>query len=374
MNATHAASIVEHFSIVHDFRLDRNKEHLLIDIIAITICAVICSADTWVDIADFGNAKRDWLKKFLVLPNGIPSHDTFRRVFSILDPDEFQKGFVSWVQEISHLTSGSVVAIDGKSARRAYGKNMNPLHIISAFAVENGVTLGQMKVNGKTNEITAIPELLKLLQIKGCIVTIDAIGTQRRIAKKIREQSADYALAVKANQQRLLTDIQTTMDDPARISALDYCRTSERAHGREDIRECWMTDDLSIIRAKETWVDIQSIARVKHTRTINGKTTIQTHHYITSLEKNSEKLLQAVRDHWAIENTLHWTLDVAFREDESRAFFGHSQENLALTRKLGAALLKQETSEKVGIAAKRKIAGWDETYLEKILGLKMLAI
>lgn len=374
MDATNSVSILEHFAIVIDPRLDRNKEHLLIDIITITICAVICGADTWVDIADFGNAKESWLKKFLTLPNGIPSHDTFRRVFSILDPDEFQQGFLSWVKEISKLTKGSVVAIDGKSVRRAHSKNQKPIHIISAFAVENGVTLGQMQVDGKTNEITAIPELLKLLELKGCIVTIDAMGTQGWIVKKIREQSADYALAVKANQKKLLQDIQKTIDDEANASALDYYRTSERTHGREEIRECWSTDDLSLVRNKEKWIDLRSIARIVHTRTINGKTTTETRHYITSLEKKSEKLLKAVRDHWAIENTLHWTLDVAFREDESRAFVGHSQENLALVRKLSAGLLKQEHTKKMGIAAKRKTAGWSEEYLEKVLGLKILAI
>lgn len=374
MDATNPASILEHFTIVIDPRLDRNKEHLLIDIITITICAVICGADTWVDIADFGNAKESWLKKFLTLPNGIPSHDTFRRVFSILDPDEFQKGFLSWVKEISNLTQGSVIAIDGKSVRRAHGKDQKAIHIISAFAVENGVTLGQMKVDGKTNEITAIPELLKLLALKGCIVTIDAMGTQGWIVKKIREQSADYALAVKANQKKLLQDIQKTIDDKANASVLDYYRTSERTHGREEIRECWSTDDISLVRNKEKWIDVQSIARIVHTRTINGKTTTETRHYITSLEKKSEKLLKAVRDHWAIENTLHWTLDVAFREDESRSFFGHSPENLALVRKLSAGLLKMEHTKKIGIAAKRKTAGWSEEYLEKILGLKTLAI
>ncbi len=374
MDATNPGSILEHFAIVIDPRLDRNKEHLLIDIIAITICAVICGADTWVDIADFGSAKEDWLKTFLALPNGIPSHDTFRRVFSILDSEEFQKGFLSWVKEISHLTQGSVVAIDGKTVRRAHGKDMKPIHIISAFAVENGVTLGQMRVDGKTNEITAIPELLKILELKGCIVTIDAMGTQGWIVKKIREQSADYALAVKANQERLLQDIQTTMDDNTNASVLDYCSTSERTHGREAVRECWITDNLSLVRDKEKWTDLKSIARVTHTRTINGKATTETRHYITSLEKNSEQLLKAVRDHWAIENNLHWTLDVAFREDELRAFVGHSQENLALVRKLSAALLKQEHTKKIGIAAKRKTAGWSEEYLQKVLGLKMMAI
>lgn len=367
---TPTVSILEHFSIIFDPRIDRNKEHKLIDILTITICAVICGADTWVDIADFGEAKQAWLKTFLELPNGIPSHDTFRRLFLILDPDEFQKGFLSWVREVSVLTKGSVVAIDGKSVRRSHTKGSKPLHLISAFAVENGMTLGQKKVDGKTNEITAIPELLKLLEIKGCIVTIDAMGTQGWIVQKIREKQADYALTVKANQKRLLTDIQKTIDDPSRQTALDYCRTTEKTHGREEIRECWITSDVSSIRDREKWTDLHSVARITHTRTVNGKTTIETRHYITSLEATATKLLNAVRDHWGIENSLHWSLDVAFGEDQSRTFSGHAQENVALVRKLSLALLKHEKSEKVGIAAKRKMAGWSTEYLLKVLGLK----
>lgn len=374
MGITKSASLFEHFSIVSDPRIDRNKEHKLIDIITITICAVICGADTWVDIADFGVAKEAWLKKFLELRNGVPSHDTFRRVFSLLDPEEFQKGFLSWVKDISALTKGSVVAIDGKSVRRSHDKNVKPLHLISAFAVENGITLGQKTVDGKTNEITAIPELLQLLELTGCIVTIDAMGTQGWIVKKIREQKADYALAVKGNQRRLLQDIQRTMDAKCHPRTADYCRTSEHAHGREEIRECWITNDLELVRDRERWTDLRSIARITHTRTVNGNTTTQIRHYITSLTNDAEKLLKAVRNHWAIENTLHWTLDVAFREDESRTFVGHAQENLALIRKLSAGLLKHEASEKCGIAAKRKMAGWSDEYLLKILGLNLKAI
>lgn len=370
MNTNNPAPLLEHFSVIVDPRIDRNKEHQLIDVIAITICAVICNADSWVDIADFGEAKKEWLKTFLALPNGIPSHDTFRRVFSLLDPDEFQRGFLAWVKDVSQLTKGSVVAIDGKSLRRSHAKDVKPLHLISAFAVANGLTIGQKKVDGKTNEITAIPELLQMLQLKGCIVTIDAMGTQGWIVKKIRASKADYALAVKANQKRLMQDIQKTMDKHNPHPVTDYCRTSEHGHGRDEIRECWITADLSGVRDIDKWVDLKSVARLTHTRIINGQTTTATRHYITSLKPNAKKLLSAVRDHWAIETTLHWTLDVAFGEDRSRAWTGHTQENFALIRKLSAALLKQETTAKVGIAAKRKMAGWNEEYLLKVLGLK----
>lgn len=324
------------------------------------------------NLSAFGKKKQQWLKKFLQLPNGIPSHDTLGRVFALLDPDEFQQCFFSWVDAVSELTKGAVVAIDGKSVRRSHKKGVKPLHLISAFAVENGITIGQKKVDGKTNEITAIPELLKMLKLKGCIVTIDAMGTQGWIVKKIREKKADYALAVKANQKRLLQDIKKTLAEKKKNTAIDYYQTSEGAHGRKETRECWITKNLSNIRDIDKWTGLKSIARITHTRTVNKKTTTETRYYITSLKPNAKKVLQVVREHWAIENNLHWTLDVAFREDESRIRIGHAQENLALVCKLALTLLRQETSAKGGIKSRRLQAGWDNEYLLKLLGLKEL--
>jgi len=371
MKQTKTGSIVEHFSILPDPRRKNHntRQHELLDIIVITILAVICGADTWVDIVSYGEEKESWLQQFLALPNGIPSHDTFGRVFAILDPEAFQACFLAWVKDISTLTKGSVVAIDGKSVRRAHSKDTKPLHLISAFAVENGITIGQKKVAGKTNEITAIPELLKVLEIKGCIITIDAMGTQGWIVKKIREKEADYALVVKANQERLMQDIKKTLDK--KNAATDYCRTSEQTHGREEIRECWVTSNLLHVRNKGKWTDLKSVARITHTRTLTGKTTTETRHYITSLKPNATKLLQVVRKHWAIENSLHWSLDVSFREDESRIRIGHAQENLSFVRKIALALLKQETTKNIGITAKRKTAGWSEKYLLTVLQISV---
>ena len=366
---TDSLSLMEHFSLLPDPRIDRTKAHQLNDIIVTTICAVICGADSWVDVETFGNERKKWLKQFLDLPNGIPSHDTFGRVFALLDSETFQQCFLAWVKTISKQTKGNVVAIDGKSVRRSHNKNEKPLHLISAFAVANSIVLGQRKVAGKSNEITAIPELLDTLMLKGCIVTIDAMGTQGWIVKKIRQHKADYLLAVKGNQRRLQRDIKAIFDNQALKSDNDYCRTSEVAHGREAIRECWVSRNLKSVRDIDRWEDLASVARVTHTRTVNGKTSTETRHYITSLEVNATKLLTAVRDHWKIENSLHWSLDVSFREDESRIRIGHAQENLSLVRKLALHLLKADTTTKSGIKAKRLKAALSESYLERVLNI-----
>ena len=348
-----------------DPRVDRTREHLLIDIIIITILAVICGADSWVDVETFGNERKLWLKRFLELSHGIPSHDTFGRVFSLLDPDVFQTCFLAWVRAASKKTKGNVVAIDGKSLRGSHDKDQKPLHLISAYLAAHRIVLGQKKVNGKSNEITAIPELLDTLLLKGCIVTIDAMGTQGWIVKKIRQNKADYLLAVKDNQKRLHQDIMASLDD----TAYDHYRTEETGHGRREIRECWVSDDLSGIRDRQRWDDLVGVVRVNSKRTVNGKTSTETRHYITSLAPDAKKILAAVREHWAIENNLHWSLDVSFREDESRVRIGHAQENLSLVRKLALQLLKTDTSIKIGIRAKRLKAALSEEYLEKVIGI-----
>lgn len=376
MKTKQAGSLIKHFSILTDPRLDnQNKQHKLIDIIIITICAVICGADDWVAIERWAKAKQKWLRKFLELPNDIPSHDTFGRVFSLLDPQEFQQGFLSWVQTASRITSGQIVAVDGKTVRRSHDQKLgkNAIHMISAFATANGLALGQKKVDGKSNEITAIPKLLKLLELSGCIITIDAMGCQTDIAKTIIKQAADYVLMVKGNQRHLQEDIQNIFADLP-YHQHDHYEQQEKGHGREEHRECWTINDPEIlqrIRNQDSWAGLTSIACVTSQRILKDKTTSDTRYYISSLPGDAKQVLNATRSHWQIENSLHWVLDVAFREDNSRVRKDHAPENLATVRHIALNLIKQEKTAKVGVKNKRLMAGWDPDYLLKVLGVSV---
>jgi predicted transposase YbfD/YdcC len=372
MDINNAASLLAHFVVVQDPRRDHGKLHNLLDIIGITICATISGADDWMEISQWAEAKQDWLQTFLELPNGIPSHDTMGRVFASLDPDEFQAGFVSWVQAISQLVDGEVIAIDGKTARRAYEKEGNPLHIVSAFATTNGITLGQRAIDKKSNEITAIPKLLKTLQLKGCIVTIDAMGCQKDIAETVLKGKADYVLAVKGNQKIIYQDLQHLFSDGVVDQYTgDQFEVSEKGSGREEVRRCRTITDPALLPANDVyrydWPGLKSLAQVVSERTSKGKTTVEVRYYLSSLAGNAKELASAVRSHWQIENSLHWSLDVSFREDESRVWKGYAQQNLSLVRKLALALLKNETTAKIGVAAKRMKAGWDNNYLTRVL-------
>jgi predicted transposase YbfD/YdcC len=364
------STLIAHFNILPDPRRIHHHalRHSLTDVVIIAILATIGGADTWVDIESFGKEKEVWLKQFLPLKNGIPSHDTFARIFSILDPEEFHDCFSAWVLDTFIKTKGEVVAIDGKTVRRAHATKSKPLHVVSAFATANGVALGQIPTAEKSNEITAIPELLDKLFLKGCIVTTDAMGCQVWIVRKIVENKGDYVLAVKGNQKRLLNDIQKTFNTKE-VVEFNYVETSEKAHGRHEKRECWSTNDLSYIRDPCRWDTLTSISKVTDTRTLNGKTTAATRYFISSLKDDSEEILRVVREHWKVENSLHWTLDIAFREDESRARVGHSQKNLTVVRKIALNLLKNEKSVKNGIKAKRYRASLSNDYLLKVLGI-----
>ena len=368
-------TLVDAFDGLTDPRLERTRLHSLRDIIILSILAVICGADGFVQIEDFGRAKEEWLRKVLDLPNGIPSHDTVGRVFSLLDPEAFAACFMAWVGTVAELVEGEVVAIDGKTVRRSMdgAGNRGPIHLVNAWATTNQLVLGQLRTSDKSNEITAIPELLRVLDLAGCIVTIDAMGCQKTIAARIVEQDAHYLLALKDNHPNLHQEVRGFFDDGI-LTGFDGIQhdahvEETHAHDRDEVRRVWTSSELDWLPEAEDWTELRSLVCVEAQRTILGKpTTTNRRLYISSIpELAADKAARAVRAHWGVENQLHWVLDVAFREDDARARKGHAAENLATVRKLALNLLKQETSAKRGIKSKRLRAGWDHRYLLKIL-------
>lgn len=376
MDSSIAALLTERFSGLEDPRTGRATRHELIDVVVIAICAVICGADSWVDVEMFGKSKKNWLSQLLALPNGIPSHDTFGRVFARLNPVQFERCFKEWVETVNEVVEGQVVAIDGKTVRGSHDRTAgkSAIHMVSAWASANRLVLGQVKVEDRSNEITAVPELLDMLDVSGCTVTVDAMGCQKDIANKITNRRADYILALKRNQPQLYDDVAETFDHlrNSEFSDIDYrfCETVEKGHGRIEKRRCWAVSDptyLDYANDRGEWTNLNTLAMVESERTENGQTASQTRYYISSLPNDARRLLSGVRTHWGIENSVHWVLDVAFGEDNSRVRVGNSAENFSILRRMALNMLKSETTLKVGVAAKRKRAGWDGEYLLKVL-------
>jgi predicted transposase YbfD/YdcC len=362
-------SPLKYFAELRDPRVERTREHLLEEILLLTIAAVLSGAGGWNEIADYGHAKFDWFKSFLKLPGGIPSHDTFNRVFSALDPEQLEKGFVAWVSSIAKLTAGEVVSIDGKALKgtREAGKKAI-VHMVSAWANSNSLVLAQRKVDEKSNEITAIPRLLEALELSGTVVSIDAMGCQRSIASQIVEKKADYILAVKQNQGHLLAQVK----DSFRMLAADsVAEEIDCGHGRVERRTCSVLADTSLVEQAAEWASLQGLVRIEAERyhKVSGKTEREVRYYITSLKPEAVRLNSAIRQHWGIENKLHWVLDVGFGEDLCRKRQGNAAQNFSLINRIALNLLKQDKTCKLGTHGKRLKAGWDNNYLLTILGV-----
>jgi predicted transposase YbfD/YdcC len=367
-------TIADHFWGIEDPRIDRTKRHNLIDIMTIAVCAVICGADGWTAIETYGCAKYEWLKTFLELPNGIPSHDTFARVFAQINPQEFQECFLNWMKSITKITNGEVVAIDGKTLRGSYDQTseQSAIQMVSAWATRNKLVLGQVKVDKKSNEITAIPELLKVLELSGCIVTIDAIGCQKEIVKLIIQQNADYVIALKKNQGNLYDEVEKLFSSgiATRFEGIAHStyKTEETGHGRHEIRNYVMLMEPRL-NPDSVWSKFNSVGMVESVRSLNGETTVETHYFISSLESNAKEFGNSIRSHWGIENSLHWILDVALREDDCRIRKDNAPQNFAILRHIAVNLLGQEKRVKRGIKNKQFLAGLDNNYLARVLAL-----
>jgi predicted transposase YbfD/YdcC len=378
-------SLIEHFEKLPDPRINRTKDHDLIDVLIIALCSLLCAAESFYDMEEFGKAKEDWFRTFLGLRNGIPSHDTFNRVFAALDPTKFLECFLAWTQSVRQAVGQEIVALDGKALRRAAGGDHAVKYIVSAWAEDNGLVLGQLKVADKSNEITAVPRLLRVLELSGCIVTLDAMGCQRNIAKEIMEADADYVLALKGNQETVHQEVKMFLDATlserqgprlpgARLSkaaaTLAVSETVEKEHGRVETRRYYQSVQLDWFADRAKWEGLQSVGMVEAMREINGQRSVERRYYLSSLPLNVETFARAVRGHWGIENKLHWTMDVCFGEDQSRARTGYAAENLAALRRLALNLLKGEKTKKRSIRGKMLCASWNHPYLTRLLGVQ----
>ncbi len=382
MSSTISFNLIEHLKHIPDPRVQRTRRHELMDILVIALCATICGADDWVAVVQFGKAKKEWFSTFLKLPNGIASHDTFSRIFRILDSNELERVCMQWLQSIAGTIEG-VVSIDGKTLCGSRDGDRRPLHLVSAWAAQNNILLGQVQTEEKSNEINAIPELLKLLVIKDCIVTIDAMGCQKRIAKDVRAADAHYVLALKSNHPHLHSRVAKwygqCLENGFEQQAHDYFEESASVnnHGRIEQRQYWLIDvPEHLKRSTKAWEDLSTLAMVKRKRQVGDKLSEETHYYISSLalSAGAQKVGNAIRSHWSVENKLHWSMDVAFNEDACKVRKDEGPANLACLRRIAQTQLRCDTSVKVGMKNKRALAGWDMNYLLKVLTLGMLQI
>lgn len=377
MTPNQEPSLFEHLSKIQDPRIERTKRHLLTDIPVIAVLATICAAESYPDIEEFGIDKEEWLRTFLELPNGIPSHDTFRRVFILLRMSQFQEVFFSWIKQIAELSAGEIIAIDGKQLKGSKKKQPTTnegLRMVSAWAEKNRPVLGQVKTAEKSNEITAIPELLGLLSLKGCIVTIDAMGCQKEIVEQIVEQKADYVISLKGNQGNLHKDVADyfTWAEKVKFRELEYdfFETVEKGHGRIETRRCFVTEDVDWLAGGAAWAGLKSIVMVESIREVIGKSaTCERRYFISSLGANAKENLRCVRGHWRIENSLHWVLDVAFREDSCQIKVENGAANMAILRHIALNLLNKERSCKRSVKGKMLKAGRNQDYLLKVLNI-----
>ncbi len=384
MQASAAPSLIEHFKNLADPRMARTREHDLIDVLVIAVCCLLCGGQSFNDMEDFGRAKKDWFKTFLKLRNGIPSHDTFNRVFAAIDPKLFLECFLSWTQSVRQAIPREIVALDGKALRGALSGQESVKYIVSAWAEGNGLVLGQWKVEDKSNEITALPELLRVLELAECIVTIDAMGCQKKIAKEIIEADADYVLALKGNHETVHQEVQSFLDEtlaekkkarppgaalPKAAAALAEWATVEKDHGRLETRRYYQSDQLDWFADQAKWEGLASVGMVEATREIQGQVSVDRRYYLSSLKLDAVVFARAVRSHWCIENKVHWAMDVSFGEDQSRARAGYAAENLATLRRLALNLLKREKTKKRGIRGKQLNASWHHPYLLRLLGV-----
>ncbi len=364
-------NLKDHFAPLPDPRVGPAKRHELLDILMIAVCAMLCGAEGFTEIAQCGRCKAEWFKSWLALPHGIPSHDTFNRVFGLIDPAKFRDCFLAWTQSLRQVVVGELVALDGKTLRHSRARGHGPIHLVNVWAARNRLVLGQLKVDDHSNEITALPPLLRALELAGCVVTVDAMGCQKTVAKEIHEADADYVLALKGNQGTLHAEVQAFLDDAHARGfaglAHQFTQTLEKDHGRIETRRYWITEAIAWLADRPQWEALRSVGMVEAVREVQGKSTTQRRYYLSSLPAQVERFAAAVRGHWEIENCLHWVLDVQMGEDRCAVRQQNAAQNLATLRALCLNQLRRDQRVKLGIRAKQKAAGWDHQYLASLL-------